>query len=91
MANEREVTCTKKEHSSKHSEDKYISHVGGAGFNETEDAAIRQIRAETYSYFTKVDGKRAEIHICNGKKREFLKTKADDYKPNNLLNLKDCP
>ena len=91
MSTEREVTCTKKEHLSKHPDDKFISDIGGSGFTESEDAAIRQIKADTYSYFTKVDGKRADIHVCKGKKREFLKTKADDYKPNNLLKLKDCP
>lgn len=56
----------------------------------TEDAAIRSIEQGVHSYFVSVGGKRVDVIVATHGGRKYLKTTADGYAPNNLLNLPDC-
>lgn len=71
--------------------DQRIDAVGGVGFHHPIDDAIQNIENWVHSYWTRVDGRRAEIQVrqrSNG--RKYLKTDADSYEPNNLLALPLC-
>lgn len=56
------------------------------------DEAIARIDDRTYEFWTRVDGRVADIVVAqraNG--RRYLKTTADGHEPNNLLSLPTCP
>jgi hypothetical protein len=65
---------------------------GGGPWQLLIDAAIVNIENGTYTFWTLVQGRRAEVIVAkrsNG--RKYLKTTADGYEPNNLLSLPRCP
>jgi len=85
-----QITCIRKrEHYNPHER---ITHIGNQQGNWmlTESAAIRRIKTNTDSFFTYVDAKEADVVVAVHNGREYLKTTADGYEPNNLLSLSDC-
>lgn len=60
------------------------------GWMMREDEMIRRIESRRESFYTMVNGRRAEIIVAVHGVRRYLKTDADGYAPNNLLNLPDC-
>ena len=54
-----------------------------------EDTMIRKIEGGS-SYYTYVNGKKADIVIATKDGRKYLKTTADGYSPDNLLALAEC-
>jgi hypothetical protein len=56
----------------------------------TEDDAIRHIETGTYLFFVSVNGRPVDIVLASHNRRKYLKTTADGYVPNNLLNLPEC-
>ena len=54
------------------------------------DEAVEGIEAETLRLFTEEHGRRAEIVTTEREGRPYLKTKADDFVPNNLEALGSC-
>jgi len=89
MARQR-VTCINKR-GSHYDPHERISHIGGDGWKLTEDDAIRAIENYTSSFYTLVNGKEADVVVATHKGRKYLKTTADDYRPDNLLSLPECP
>lgn len=67
-----------------------ITHLGGATWRWTRQQVIESIKAKTNTFFTSVDGKRAEIAIVNGPNGEYLRTHANGYWSDNLLALREC-
>lgn len=64
----------------------------GGPWQLTIDKAIAGIEKRTWTFWVSVDGRRVDVEVRarrNG--RKYLKTKADDYEPNNLLRLPECP
>ena len=55
-----------------------------------EESVIARIEKGTDSFYTDVNGKQAEVVVATHNNRKYLKTDADGYAPNNLLNLNDC-
>jgi len=53
----------------------------------SEDDAIKAIEAETESFYVSVNRATVAIVVATHKSRKYLKTTADDYKPDNLLSL----
>lgn len=72
--------------------DQRIDAIGGKGWVFLIDDAITRIERRSDSFWTRVDGNRADVIVAkrqNG--RKYLKTTADGYEPNNLLALPRCP
>jgi|SRR5580658_5304391 hypothetical protein len=44
-----------------------------------------------WNFFTLVNGHRADVVVATHSGRKYLKTKPDNYSPDNLLSLPDCP
>lgn len=75
--------------------DRRIDKIGGdkggkdgGAWSITIDRAIEGMKDGSWSFWTLVNGQRVDVVIAkrqNG--REYLKTTADDYEPNNLLAL----
>ncbi len=88
---DREIRCVVKASEKEHPHDRFITHVGGTWGKITEEEAIRDIEGRVHTYFVNQGGRRADVEVKQGTHRKFLKTKADGYKPNNLLSLPACP
>jgi hypothetical protein len=67
-----------------------ITAIGGATFYTSKQEAIRNIESRTHSYYTSVNGKRAEVGVREGANGKFLQTYADGYWNNNFLALGQC-
>lgn len=70
-----------------------ITHVGGpggGGWRWTKEAVIESINAGTNTFFTLVDGRRADIAVVDGGTRPYLRTHADGAWTDNLLALPAC-
>lgn len=71
--------------------DRRLQGLGGVGWKHSIDEIIRNIDNRTNTYWTRVNGVRANIEVKqrpNG--RRYIKTTADGYEPNNLLALPRC-
>jgi hypothetical protein len=73
-----------------------IESVGGNNEDATrwkmsEDRAIQAIENTTYSFYISVGGQSVDVIVAIHEGRKYLKTKADDLQPNNLLSLPQCP
>jgi len=72
-----------------------ITHVGGNANGQrwkiTKDDAIGKIERREWSFYTLVNGHRAEVVIATHMGRKYLKTTADHDTPDNLLSLPECP
>lgn len=72
-----------------------ISHIGGYNsngehFRITSEDAIQKINSTKYSFYVVKDGKNVSVIVGTRNGKEYLKTEADGYEPNNLLALGDC-
>jgi Protein of unknown function (DUF3892) len=85
-----QVTCITKRggHSNPHER---IQHIGYQGsWKLSEDSAIRRIKDGSESFYTLVNGREADVVVASHNGREYLKTSADGYSPDNLLSLPEC-
>jgi uncharacterized protein YlzI (FlbEa/FlbD family) len=90
MAQDFEVNCIVKR-GSHYDPHERIEKLGYNGkWMMSEDLMIRKIEAKEESFYTLVNGKRADIIVAVHNNRKYLKTTADGYAPNNLLNLPEC-
>ncbi len=90
MAGDFEVNCIVKRggHYNPHER---IESVGNQGrWMLSEEEMIRRIESKQETFYTVVDRRRADIIVAAHNGRKYLKTAADGYAPNNLLNLHDC-
>ena len=63
---------------------------GGRARNLTETEAIAGIKERKWQFYTSVNGRSVWVIIAIHNGREYLKTEADGYEPNNLLSLPEC-
>jgi hypothetical protein len=68
-----------------------IEGLGGAGWYKLEDAIIYDIEHNINSYTVTVGVRTVAVKVATHNGRKYLKTEADDVKPNNLLALPECP
>jgi len=85
------VTCINKR-GSHYDPHERIAYIGNdrENWKLSEDDAIRAIENYTSSFYTLVNGREAEVVIAAHNGRKYLKTTADGYRPDNLLNLPEC-
>jgi ethanolamine utilization microcompartment shell protein EutL len=73
-----------------------ITHVGGniqgAPWKQSVETTIDEIESGKWDYY--VQKERREVKVVVAVSRvgnKYLRTEADDYEPNNLLSLPECP
>lgn len=49
------------------------------------------IKRREWEFYVIVGGRETKVVTAVHQGREYLKTEADGYAPNNLLNLPECP
>jgi len=86
-----QVTCINKRggHFNPHERIQYIGNET-ANWKLSEESAIRRIKSGSEAFYTLVNGRQADIMVAVHNGREYLKTTADGYSPDNLLSLPDC-
>lgn len=90
MAGDFEVNCIVKR-GSHYDPHERIEALGYSGrWMLSEDTMISRIETGQESFYTRVNSRRADIIVASHNGRKYLKTTADGYAPNNLLNLDDC-
>lgn len=82
------VTCINKQHHQNPYEG--ITYLGGPGWKWTRDQVIASIEAKTNTFYTLVNGKRADIGVVTGPTGKYLRTYADAEWNDNLLALPEC-
>jgi hypothetical protein len=85
-----QVTCINKrgDHYDPHERIEYIGYQGL--WKIPEDSAIRRIKSGNESFYTLVNGREADLVVATRNGREYLKTTADGFSPDNLLSLPEC-
>ena len=94
MATRKQVSCINKK-GEPHDPHERIEKIGGIyngiRWKALESSAIFNIKFEVEEYYVTVNSKFVSLIIGTHNGREYLKTKDDDYAPNNLLSLPECP
>jgi hypothetical protein len=67
-----------------------ITHLGGDEWKWTRQQVIDSIRAKTDTFYTLVNGNRANVGIVKGQNGDYLRTYADGKWNDNLLALPEC-
>jgi len=85
-----QVTCINKrgDHLDPHERIEYVGSQGRWKLSEAN--AIRRIKSGNDSFYTLVNGREAAVIVATHDDREYLKTTADGYRPDNLLSLAEC-
>jgi len=91
------VSCIRKRQH--HNPHERIEGLGGVYKGErwylTEDDIIAELEKPSatrrWDFYTKVNGHVAWVVIDERRGRKYLKTMADGYEENNLLDLNECP
>lgn len=85
-----EVNCINKrgDHYNPHERIQRIGYQNS--WTLSEDLAIRKIESGVDSFYVNVNGRQVDVIVATHSGRKYLKTEADGYAPNNLLNLPEC-
>lgn len=67
-----------------------ITHLGGSNWRWTRQQVIDSINAKTNTFYTLVNGKRADVGVVQGPHGQYVRTHADGYWNNDLLALPEC-
>ncbi|MDQ2139572.1 DUF3892 domain-containing protein [Alcaligenaceae bacterium B3P038] len=84
-----QVTCIKKD--DRKSAYERISTLGGSNWQASSDDVITYIERGTHSFYVTKNGSHTDVVVAVRLGRKYLKTRADDSEPNNLLSLPECP
>jgi hypothetical protein len=98
MAENVQVSCIRKRgsHYDPHERIEGLGGMhGGTHWYMLENDIIAELKKSDpprrWNFFTNVNGKSAWVMVAQHNRRDYLKTTADGYAPNNLLNLPECP
>jgi hypothetical protein len=67
-----------------------ITHLGGVNWWWLRQQVVDSINAKTNTFYTLVNGRRAEVGIVNGPHGPYVRTYADGVWNDNLLALREC-
>jgi hypothetical protein len=68
----------------------HITHLGGANWKWTVEQVVQSIEGKTNTFYTLVNGKRANVGVVQGAHRKYVRTFADGVWNDNLLALPAC-
>ena len=68
-----------------------ITHLGGKEWKWTRVQVIQSIQDKSNTFYTLVNGKRADVRIIDGPNGKYVRTYADGILTDNLLALVECP
>jgi hypothetical protein len=92
MPQRAQVKCiNKRDRQNAHERIKAIGGHGDRQWKLDEDDAIGRIKRKEWAFYVIVGGKETDVVVAVHEGREYLKTEADGYAPNNLLSLPECP
>jgi hypothetical protein len=83
-----QVTCINKQ--PRNNTHEGITHLGGVGWKWTRTQVITSINNQTNTFFTYVNGKRADVGVVHGPNGDYVRTYADGDWNDNLLALAEC-
>ena len=83
-----QVTCINKQ--PRQSQYEGITHLGGSNWRWTRKQVIDSINAKTNTFYTMVNGKRADVGVVNAVNSAYVKTYANGQWNDNLLALMEC-
>ncbi|KYK45164.1 hypothetical protein A1D31_11065 [Bradyrhizobium liaoningense] len=84
-----QVTCINKQPRDNTHEG--ITHLGNSTGKWTRQSVIAWIEAGSHTFYTLVNGKRADVGVVQGANGKYVRTYADGYYNDNLLALPECP
>ncbi|HWK03618.1 MAG TPA: DUF3892 domain-containing protein [Puia sp.] len=67
-----------------------ITHLGGPNWRWTRQQVILSIQDQSNTFYTFVNGKRADIAVVNGANGQYVRSHADGQWNDNLLALSEC-
>ena len=85
---DRQITCINK--TNRYDPHERISRVGGSGWRMTQTEVISAIERRTDTFYTLVNGRRANVIVATHNGHKYIKTENDGLHPNNLLELPEC-
>jgi len=98
MADSGQVTCIRKrgDHYNPHERIQGLGGFhGGKNWYLPEDDIIAELKkpdaTRRWNFYVSVNGRTVWVIVATHNGRYYLKTEADGYAPNNLLNLPECP
>jgi hypothetical protein len=98
MAESVQVTCIRKrgEHHNPHERIQGLGGIhGGKRWYLPEDDIIAELNkpdtVRRWNFYVSVNARTVWIIVATHNGRDYLKTEADGYAPNNLINLPECP
>ncbi len=68
-----------------------ITHLGGKEWKWTRAQVIQSIQDKSNTFYTLVNGKRADVRVIDGPNGKYVRTYADGIWTDNLLALAECP
>jgi hypothetical protein len=83
-----QVTCINKQPRDNPHEG--ITHLGGSGWKWTRQQVVDSINKKTNTFYTRVNGKRADVGVVHGPNGDYVRTYADRVWNDNLLALPEC-
>lgn len=88
-----QITCINK--TDRYNPHERIRSLGGinAGsrWKKDQPVVVREIESKTNSFYTRVNGVRANVIVATHEDNKYVKTENDGLHPNNLLSLPECP
>ena len=86
-----QVTCINKQpRQNPHEGITHLGGPGGEGWRWTRQQVIDSIKAKANTFYTRVDGTRADVAVVNGPNGDYVRTHADGKWNDNLLALSEC-
>ncbi len=67
-----------------------ITHLGGDSWKWTRQQVVASIEQKTNTFYTLVQGNRANVGVVDGPNGKYLRTYADGKWNDNLLALPEC-
>jgi hypothetical protein len=86
-----QITCINKQpRNNPHEGITHLGGTGGQGWKWTRQQVVDSINGHTNTFYTLVNGKRADVGVVHGPNGDYVRTYADGVWTDNLLALPEC-